>query len=184
MVKGLAEQSGGVLLLKSHIGEGTTAETGCPPVRTKGAGPDAAEPSRSASRGSRPISVLVVDDDLLVLDSIAAMFDDLGHAVIEARSGEEAVQLLPRMPKIDIVVTDYAMPGMNGLQLAEAVAAERPGTPVVLCTGYAEFPGSTQPQLPRVSKPFDQTALVAAIEEAMRVQADMRSVLTLQPKRA
>ena len=185
MVKGLAEQSGGVLLLKSHIGEGTTAEIWLPACQDEKAPvPDAAEPSRSASRGSRPISVLVVDDDLLVLDSIAAMLDDLGHAVIEARSGEEAVQLLPRMPKIDIVVTDYAMPGMNGLQLAEAVAAERPGTPVVLCTGYAEFPGSTQPQLPRVSKPFDQTALVAAIEEAMRVQADMRSVLTLQPKRA
>jgi len=82
------------------------------------------------------------------------------------------------------VVTDYAMPGMNGLQLAETVAVERPGTPVVLCTGYADLPGSTQPQLPRISKPFDQTALVAAIEEAMRIQADMRSVLTLHPKRA
>jgi FixJ family two-component response regulator len=88
------------------------------------------------------------------------------------------------MPKIDIVVTDYAMPGMTGLQLAETVAAERPGTPVLLCTGYAELPGSTQPHLPRISKPFDQTALVAAIEQAMRVQADMRSVLTLHPKRA
>jgi PAS domain S-box-containing protein len=185
MVKGLAEQSGGVLLLKSHIGEGTTAEIWLPACQDeKVPVPHAAEPSRSASRNSRPISVLVVDDDLLVLDSIAAMLDDLGHAVIEARSGEEAVRLLPRMPKIDIVVTDYAMPGMNGLQLAEAVAAERPGTPVVLCTGYAELPGSTQPHLPRISKPFDQTALVAAIEEAMRVQADMRSVLTLHPKRA
>ena len=185
MVKGLAEQSGGVLLLKSHIGEGTTAEIWLPACQDeKVPEPHAAEPSRSASRSSRPISVLVVDDDLLVLDSIAAMLDDLGYAVIEARSGEEAIRLLPRMPKIDIVVTDYAMPGMNGLQLAEAVAAERPGTPVVLCTGYAELPGSAQPHLPRISKPFDQTALVAAIEEAMRVQADMRSVLTLHPKRA
>ena len=123
-------------------------------------------------------------DDLLVLENVAAMLDDLGHSVLEARSAEEAVALLRRTPKIDIVVTDYAMPGMNGLQLAEAVAAERPGTPVVLCTGYAELPGSTQPHLPRISKPFDQTALVAAIEDAMRAQADMRSVLTLHPKRA
>jgi PAS domain S-box-containing protein len=184
MVKGLAEQSGGVLLLKSHIGEGTTAEIWLPACQDeKVPVPHTPEPSRSASR-SQPISVLVVDDDLLVLDSIAAMLDDLGHAVIEARSAEEAVRLLPRMPKIDIVVTDYAMPGMNGLQLAETVAAERPGTPVVLCTGYAELPGSTQPHLPRISKPFDQTALVAAIQEAMRIQADTRSVLTLHPKRA
>jgi CheY-like chemotaxis protein len=152
--------------------------------------PAHATASRSIACGWRRSQELVDSQsrrasvDLLVLDSIAAMLDDLGHAVIEARSGEEAVGLLPRMPKIDIVVTDYAMPGMNGLQLAEAVAAERPGTPVVLCTGYAELPGSTQPHLPRISKPLDQTALVAAIEEAMRVQADMRSVLTLHPKRA
>jgi PAS domain S-box-containing protein len=183
MVKGLTEQSGGMLLLKSHIGEGTTAEIWLPACQDEKV-LHAAEPSHSVSRSSRPVSVLVVDDDLLVLDSIAAMLDDLGHAAIEARSGEEAVQLLSRMPKIDIVVTDYAMPGMNGLQLAEAVAAARPGTPVVLCTGYAELPDSTQPHLPRISKPFDQTALVAAIDEAMRVQADMRSVLTLHPKRA
>jgi PAS domain S-box-containing protein len=185
MVKGLAEQSGGMLLLKSHIGEGTTAEIWLPACQDEKVPVlHAAEPSHSASRSSRPISVLVVEDDLLVLDSIAAMLDDLGHAVIEARSGEEAVQLLSRMPKIDIVVTDYAMPGMNGLQLAETVAAARPGTPVVLCTGYAELPDAAQPQLPRISKPFDQTVLMAAIGEAMRVQADMRSVLTLHPKRA
>ncbi|MFG3592111.1 MHYT domain-containing protein [Bradyrhizobium sp. RDI18] len=185
MVKGLAEQSGGVLRLKSRIGEGTTAEIWLPAAQDeKVEAPHAAEPSRSAPRGSRPLSVLVVDDDLLVLDSVAAMLDDLGHAVIEARSGEEAVQLLRRMPKIDIVVTDYAMPGMNGLLLAEAVAAERPGTPVVLCTGYAELLGSTQPHLPRISKPFDQAALLAAIEEVMSAQAASRSVVTLHPKRA
>ncbi|WP_246738698.1 ATP-binding protein [Bradyrhizobium sp. CCBAU 051011] len=185
MVKGLAEQSGGVLMLKSRIGEGTTAEIWLPASQDDNVPePHAAEPSRSAPRSNRPVSVLVVDDDLLVLDSIAAMLDDLGHAVVEARSGEEAVQLLRRMPKIDIVVTDYAMPGMNGLQLAETVAAEHPGTPVVLCTGYAELPGSAQPDLPRISKPFDQAALVAAMEEVMRARADARSVLPLRPKRA
>ena len=141
MVKGLAEQSGGVLLLKSRIGTGTTAEIWLPASQEEAAPvAHAAVPSRSATRSIRPISVLAVDDDLLVLDNIAAMLDDLGHAVIEARSGEEAVELLRRTPKIDIVVTDYAMPGMNGLQLAETVAIECPGTPVVLCTGYADLP--------------------------------------------
>ena len=112
------------------------------------------------------------------------MLLDLGHSVTEAQSGPHALKLLETDAPFDIVVTDYAMPGMNGLQLAEAVAAARPGTPVVLCTGYAELPDSTQPHLPRISKPLDQTALVAAIEEAMRTQDDMRSVLTLHPKRA
>jgi PAS domain S-box-containing protein len=183
MVKGLAEQSGGVLLLKSQVGTGTTAEIWLPASQEEVA-PVArvAAPSRSTTRSSRPISVLVVDDDLLVLDNIAAMLDDLGHAVIEARSGEEAVELLRRTPKIDIVVTDYAMPGMNGLQLAEAVAIQCPGTPVVLCTGYADLPDTPRPHLPRISKPFDQAALVAAIEEATRAAANARSVVTLHPK--
>ena len=182
MVKGLAEQSGGVLVLKSRVGEGTTAEIWLPASQdAQVAAPQAAEPLLPVRRSHRPISVLAVDDDVLVLENIAAMLDDLGHAVIEARSGEQAVELLGRTPKIDIVVTDYAMPGMNGLQLADAVASERPGTPVVLCTGYAELLDSTRPHLPRISKPFDQATLVAAIEEAMRAA---RSVVTLQPKRA
>ncbi|MBR1124908.1 PAS domain S-box protein [Bradyrhizobium lablabi] len=185
MVKGLAEQSGGTLLLKSRVGEGTTAEIWLPASQDESVPmPHVAEPSRSAPRSNRPISALVVDDDVLVLENVAAMLDDLGHAVIEARSGEEAVQLLHRTPKIDIVVTDYAMPGMNGLQLADAVAAARPGTPVVLCSGYAELLDTTRPHLPRISKPFDQATLVAAIEEAMRAEAYARSVLKLQPKRA
>jgi CheY-like chemotaxis protein len=184
MVKGLAEQSGGVLLLKSRLGEGTTAEIWLPASQDEQVSAPAAAPSRATARTARPLSVLLVDDDLLVLDNIAAMLDDLGHAVIEARSGEEAVQLLRRMPKLDIVVTDYAMPGMNGLQLAEAVDAERPGMPVVLCSGYAELPGAAQPYLPRLSKPFDQTALASALEAAMREQAAARAVVTLHPKRA
>ena len=128
--------------------------------------------------------MLAVDDDLLVLDNIAAMLDDLGHAVIEARSGEEAVELLRRTPKIDIVVTDYAMPGMNGLQLAEAVAdrASRHGRGDLL--GICRASGSMRLDLPRISKPFDQTALAAAIEQAMRAQADAPSFLAVQPKRA
>ncbi|HKU07124.1 MAG TPA: response regulator, partial [Bradyrhizobium sp.] len=181
MVKGLAEQSGGVLRLKSQRGEGTTAEIWLPASEEQVA--PAPEPLRAAARNRPAVSVLLVDDDLLVLENIAAMLDDLGHAVIEARSGEEAMQLLRRTPKLDIVVTDYAMPGMNGLQLAEAVATERPGMPVVLCTGYADLLGAARPHLPRLSKPFDQAALASAMEEAIAA-ANTRTVVTLHPKRA
>jgi CheY-like chemotaxis protein len=146
--------------------------------------PDTAAQSRLAPGTSRPVSVLVVDDDLLVLENVAAMLDDLGHAVIEARSGEEAVRLLNRTPKVDVVVTDYAMPGMNGLQLADAVAAISPGTPVVLATGYADLLVSTRPHLPRISKPFDQAALAAVMEEAIGNQANASAHLALQPKSA
>jgi PAS domain S-box-containing protein len=185
MVKGLAEQSGGVLLLKSRKGEGTTAEIWLPVCEPEAvAAPQAAEPPRAAAKSQRVLSVLLVDDDLLVLDNIAAMLDDLGHSVLEARSGEEAMALLRRTPKVDIVVTDYAMPGMNGLQLAETIAAERPGLPVVLCTGYAELLGSTRRGLPRISKPFDQAALAAVMEEAISAAAKAGTVVALHPKRA
>jgi CheY-like chemotaxis protein len=185
MVKGLAEQSGGELVLKSRAGEGTTAEIWLPIAHHEVPPARSEEPvARSAPRSGRSLSVLVVDDDLLVLDNTAAMLDDLGYAVVEARSGEEALQLLRRTPKIDVVVTDYAMPGMNGLQLAEAVAIERHGTPVILSTGYAEFPGSVRIHLPRISKPFDQAALAAIIDTAMRETEHAASVLTFRPRSA
>jgi CheY-like chemotaxis protein len=171
-------------VLKSGRGQGTTAEIWLPRAEDEAVPAPVVEPAHFVPRSSRPLSVLVVDDDLLVLDNTAAMLDDLGHAVVEARSGEEALQLLHRTPKIDVVVTDYAMSGMNGLKLAEAIAVERPGTPVVLSTGYAELPGSMRPHLPRISKPFDQATLAAVIVEAMREAAQSGSVLTFLPKSA
>jgi PAS domain S-box-containing protein len=183
MVKGLAEQSGGALVLKSRTGEGTTAEIWLPASTEKAEAPEAA-PAQGAPKPAKVLSVLLVDDDLLVLDNIAAMLDDLGHAVVEARSGEEAIALLRRTPKVDLVLTDYAMPGMNGLQLADAVATERPGLPVVLCTGYADLPGGARPHLPRLAKPFDQTALAAVMDEAIAAEAKAGTVVTLQTRRA
>jgi DNA-binding LytR/AlgR family response regulator len=88
--------------------------------------------------------------------------------VVEARSGEEALALLRRTRTVDLVLTDYAMPGMTGLQLASAVATERPGMVILLSTGYAELPSDARLSLPRLSKPFDQAALAKAIEAAMR----------------
>jgi CheY-like chemotaxis protein len=184
MVHGLAAQSGGKLVLKSCPGEGTTAdiwlpvaeETALPDLRTEAPPP--------VLRASRRLSVLVVDDDLLVLENTAAMLDDLGHTVIEARSGEEALALLQRTRSVDLVVTDYAMPGMTGLQLASAITAERPGTVVLLSTGYAELPSEARSGLPRLAKPFDQAALAKAIEAAIREDEPTGSIVAFRPKSA
>ena len=181
MVNGLAEQSGGRLVLKSRLGKGTTAEIWLPVAQEAAAPTSRGEPAVSIPRTSRRLSVLVVDDDLLVLENTAAMLEDLGHAVVEARSGEEAVALLRRTGTVDLVVTDYAMPGMTGLQLADAVAAERPGTVLLLSTGYAELPSGERSSLPRISKPFDQAALAKAIEAAMRDSEHTGSVVAFRP---
>jgi CheY-like chemotaxis protein len=184
MVHGLAEQSGGRLALRSRPGEGTTAEIWLP-VAEETAIPDLrAEAPAPVPRASRQLSVLVVDDDLLVLENTAAMLDDLGHTAVEARSGEEALALLRRTHTVDLVVTDYAMPGMTGLQLASAVAAECAGTVILLSTGYAEIPSDAQSSLPRLSKPFDQAALAKAIEAAMREEEPTGSIVAFRPKSA
>src|SRR5438876_3078677 len=176
MVHGLAEQSGGRLVLKSRLGEGTTAEIWLP-IAEQPAAAVKQDSSISIPRISRPLSVLVVDDDMLVLENTAAMLEDLGHTVVEARSGEEALSLLRRTRTVDLVVTDYAMPGMTGLQLADAVAADRPGTVILLSTGYAELPSDARSSLPRLSKPFDQAALARAIEAAMGEQEPAGSIV-------
>src|SRR4051794_347228 len=184
MVHGLAEQSGGKLALRSLPGEGTTAEIWLPMAGETAVPDPRAEPPASVPRTSRQLSVLVVDDDLLVLENTAAMLDDLGHIVVEARSGDEALALLRRTRTVDLVVTDYAMPGMTGLQLAGAVAAERPGTVILLSTGYAEIPSDERSGLPRLSKPFDQAALAKAVEAAMREDEPTGSIVAFRPKSA
>ena len=92
--------------------------------------------------------------------------------------------LLRRTRTVDLVVTDYAMPGMTGLQLAGAVAAERAGTVVLLSTGYADLPSDARSSLPRLSKPFDQAALAKAIEAAMREEEPTGSIVAFRPKSA
>ena len=185
MVNGLAEQSGGRLILESRLGEGTTAEIWLPAAAEEAvAQAPRGEPIVSIPRTSRRLSVLVVDDDVLVLENSAALLEDLGHTVMEARSGDEALALLRRTRTVDLVVTDYAMPGMTGLQLADAVVAERPGTVLLLSTGYAELPSGERSSLPRISKPFDQAALAKGIEAAMRNAEPAGSVVALRPKSA
>jgi CheY-like chemotaxis protein len=184
MVHGLAAQLQGTLLLKSWPGAGTTAEIWLPMAGETAVPDPRAEAPTPVPRASRQLSVLVVDDDLLVLENTAAMLDDLGHIVVEARSGDEALALLRRTRTVDLVVTDYAMPGMTGLQLASAVAAERPETVILLSTGYAEIPSDERSSLPRLSKPFDQAALAKAVEAAMREDEPTGSIVAFRPKSA
>jgi CheY-like chemotaxis protein len=113
--------------------------------------------------------VLVVDDDPLVGAGTADMLEDLGHKVELAGSAREALDLLHGGRSFDLVITDHAMPGMTGLQLAEALRQSRPGMPLILASGYADLPAAAElPSLSRLSKPFTQDELAAAICAAMR----------------
>jgi PAS domain S-box-containing protein len=181
MVHGFAEQSGGRLRLQSVPGAGTTAEiwlrTAAPEVRTEqGVAP------AEAFAGGGPLTVLVVDDDPLVLMNTAATLEDLGHAVIEASSGQQALRVLRRASKVDVVITDQVMPGMAGTELAAAIKTEWPDLPVILTTGFAELPPDLDPTLPRLPKPFQQDALARALTEALRRPPDP-GVVPFRPRR-
>ena len=94
------------------------------------------------------------------------MVEDLGHRALTAMSASEALVCL-EIEAVDLVVTDYAMPKVNGMQLADAIAKRRPGLPVILATGFAELPAGLGPALPRLSKPYLQSDLARAIAGAI-----------------
>jgi PAS domain S-box-containing protein len=165
MVHGLAEQSGGRLLLASQPGLGTTAELWMP-VSAQDMPDQPAAAERATANHFAPKRILVVDDDALVLMNTVALTEELGHRVIEAMSGSEALAVLGS-EEVDIVITDYAMPQMTGGELAEAIANEWPHVKVIIATGYAEIPDD-QRSLYRLGKPFWSHDLEQAIESVVK----------------
>jgi CheY-like chemotaxis protein len=157
MVDGLVAQSGGVLRIDSRPAIGTTIEFWLP-VSAAGDRREP-EPSDALLRAgeARSFRVLVVDDDAMVASGTAAMIEDLGHSVIQAESASRALEHLSTGPKIDLVITDYAMPGMTGGELAAEINRVRPGLPVVIATGYSDAP--EEMGLPRLNKPYRQQDL-------------------------
>ncbi len=165
MVHGLAEQCGGKLQLKSSRGKGTTAEIWLSAYQAPAiaAGPPKPAPLPSIAT---PLVILAVDDDDLVLTNTAAMLEELGHEVLQASSGKQALQILAHK-EVDLVLTDYAMPEVTGAQLADAIQAGWPGVPIVMVSGYAELPPGLAADLPRLSKPFREDQLALSISVAI-----------------
>ncbi|WP_447764595.1 PAS domain S-box protein [Pseudomonas reinekei] len=166
MVHGFIEQLGGRFVLKSKKDQGTTAELWLPVAAS------AAQQASAIDEPATPevprLCVLVVDDDSLVLTSTCLLLEDLGHRVIAATSGAQALELFERDQTIDLVITDMAMPQMSGAQLADAIRTLKPDMPIVLATGYAERLEGFAARLPRLSKPFTQLNLVEIIASAMK----------------
>jgi PAS domain S-box-containing protein len=175
MVHGLAQQSGGALVLKSRKGRGTTAELWLPVAEKPPVAASEPEPVAAADATQR-LTVLVVDDDPLVRTNMAAMLDDLGHTVYEASSGAEALATLRRENGIQLLLTDQAMPQMTGLQLIEAVKAEWPDLPAILATGFAELPSGIDPLQTTLAKPFLRHDLAHAVKTSLEDWSTRRVV--------
>jgi len=162
MVDGLVAQSGGAMRITSRQGAGTTIELWLPVSEAK----EVVRPRPTAPtlvEESRCCRVLVVDDDPIVLAGTAAMLEDLGHVATEVESAENALQVLQSDANIDLVITDHAMPGMTGTELAKHIRRHWPELPVVIATGYAELPGELDAGVPRLSKPYRQQDLAALV---------------------
>ena len=178
MVQGLVAQSGGAMRIRSVLGRGTTIEIWL--RRAEATMLD--QPRSIAATGAvettvKPLAILVVDDDFLVSMGTVAMLEDLGHTVLEASSGRKALEVIELTPAIDLVITDHAMPGMTGIQLAGEIRQRRPGLPIVLASGYADLPNGEDPGLPRLSKPFRQEDLAHIIEGLLGEMAEGSKVV-------
>jgi signal transduction histidine kinase len=185
MVQGLAVQSGGAMSVTSEPGKGTTIALWLP--RADVTSVEAVVPERgateqdAAAEGEPELTVLVVDDDLLVAAGTSAMLEDLGHRVVEASSGAQAIDALRRYEDgIHVVITDHAMPGMTGLELAQHIKQSHPGLPVILASGYADIDDLAEyGPLPRLAKPFRQGELAAAIAAARGTASAATNVVPL-----
>lgn len=135
MAKGFAEQSGGGLSIESTPRRGTTVALWLPVASDPS--PMLADEAAKTTATARTHRVLVVDDELLVRETVVAQLQDAGFDVQAASSGAEALELLDEGARPELLVTDLAMPAMSGLALMREARRRRPGLPVLLLTGYA-----------------------------------------------
>jgi len=169
MVHGLAEQSGGRLIVRSQKGEGSRMEVWLPVAADSETTKIAeAEPMAMAS-SSKPVAldILTVDDDVLVLATMCAQLEDLGHHVTPSNSGAQALMTLESGQHFDVIISDHAMPAMTGSQFAQRAKKLRPELPIIIASGYADLPGNLEFDLPRLKKPFTQADLALAIASAL-----------------
>ena len=167
-VLGFAQQSGGGVRIETTPGRGTTVRVFLP--RATDTAPLAGETGDAqaeAAPGSDRL-VLLVDDDGAVRETTAAALRDLGYRVVEAGSGGAALDLLEREARVDLLLLDFAMPGMNGVEVARVARMRRPGVPVLFLTGYADaaaMAGEGQERI--IQKPFRTEDLARRLSMAL-----------------
>lgn len=168
MVHGLVSQSNGQIRISSQPGRGTTVELHFALAEPE----EPAEPTpetQAASGVETSKTILVVDDDALVAESVSKMLASLGHDTYVANSGARALELVRDRAEIELVLTDQAMPEMTGFELAASIHEIKPSLPVVLGTGCAAASDKNERRLPRLSKPYRETdlrRLIASIASA------------------
>lgn len=167
-VYSVARESGGTLFVESQPGRGTKirmilplADPSVIPVTPKG---EDRTPTVRAAHHDRETSILVVDDDRQVRRFVTDSLQSLGYRVVDLAAGAPALALLNET-RFDLLVVDFAMPGMNGAQVARAAQEQQPGLRILIISGYADSAAieAALGSAPLLRKPFDVTELGAAV---------------------
>ena len=170
-VYGMVQQSGGDIRIETEVGQGTIVRIYLPRIQAAtDEMPRPAVPAPSTAADAGPALVLIVDDDASVRETVAEMVGSLGFSVIAAESGHQALELLAAEPRIDLVITDFAMPELNGAEVARRVRQARPGLPVIFVTGFADIE-SLRGEEWVLQKPFRRDGLAAKLRLAIPGQA-------------
>ena len=170
-VYGFAKQSGGDLRLNSRPGRGTTVEIFLPRAAGHVTPATLTAAAATASKRNTRATILVVDDQEDVREVALAYLEQLGHPTVQASSGRLAVDLLTgsAAPAIGLLLVDYAMPGLSGVEVARLARAKHPDLPIVIATGYADttFFDDWIDGAQLLRKPYRLQDLTAAIEAAL-----------------
>jgi CheY-like chemotaxis protein len=169
MVYGFVKQSGGHIKIYGEEGHGTTIKLYLPRSGGEAVTPEAAV-AGAVSGGDE--TILVVEDDDLTRRFVVGQLESLGYAVLSAANGIEALALVDRGARFDVLFTDVIMPGgMNGRQLADAIARRRPRVRVLYTSGYAEdvivHGGRLDPGVALLNKPYRKSDLARRIREVL-----------------
>jgi len=178
VVHGVLHQQGGHLLVDTIVGDGTEFRLYFPPAPHASAIDESADlrpiTQLSTDPANHAYHILVVDDDSGLRHFLHDLLERQGYRVTAAADGDSAWKIYRAEPdRFDLVVTDQAMPGITGVQLAANIRELRPRVPVILCTGYSE---AVSPETAGdfgisgyIAKPIDTRKLLEAVDRYLRL---------------
>jgi PAS domain S-box-containing protein len=170
MIYGFARQSDGYARIYSEVGKGTTMKLYLPRYYGEAEGADAENGELTdAHQANTGEVVLVIEDESAVRDLVVDVLEELGYRAVEAADGPAGLKLLLSGMRVDLLITDIGLPGLNGRQVVDAARQQRPDLKVLFMTGYAENAtianGFLEPGMEMITKPFAIEALATRIRD-------------------
>jgi PAS domain S-box-containing protein len=171
MIYGFAKQSGGHAKIYSELDKGTSVRLYLPrfmgQIEQEGEIADLSDIYNAHTNET----VLVVEDEFVVRELIVEVLKELGYSTLEADDGPAALKIMDSKQRIDLVISDIGLPGLNGRQIIDAARETRPSLKVLFMTGYAEnaaiAAGFLEPGMSMITKPFAMEALATRIREML-----------------